>query len=414
MVSGRRKVEPRLRLERFEGNPILEPKPEHPWESKAVFNPAALYLAGKVHLAYRALGDTDVSVLGYASSTDGFHIEERLDKPMYVPREPFEGAVPARSVSGYASPFMSGGGEYGGCEDPKMTQIGDRVYMAYVAYSGYSPPRVALSSIHVDDFLSKKWQWTKPILISRPGVVDKNPCLFPGKIGGKYVIFHRIYPDILIDFVDDLDFDGTPRWLKDEFKISPRASYWDSNKLGAGASPIKTEKGWLLIYHAIDTRDPLQYKIGAMLLDLKDPTKVLARFNEPLLEPQERYENEGWKSGVVYPGGAVVIGNTLLVYYGGADKFVCVAWAKLDEFMERLVGARAPEPYDISAPSRETVTATVTPIEAEPKPAYCVKCRAVREIKNPRAITMKNGRPATQGVCPVCGTKIFQIRSLNL
>jgi len=402
-------------LERFDGNPILEPEPRHWWESRAVFNPGALYEAGKVHLVYRAIGDSDISVLGYASSSDGFHIEERLDKPIYVPRELFEGAGLTRPAPGYhqssympaehAEDYVSGGG-MGGCEDPRLTKIDDRVFMTYIAFDGYSPPRVALTSIHINDFLAKNWQWKKPVLISPPGVVDKNACILPEKINAKYVIFHRIFPDILIDFVDDLDFDGTTRWLKGEFKIRPRASYWDSRKVGAGAPPIKTKNGWLLIYHAVGERDPGHYKIGAMLLSLKDPTRVLYRSEEPILEPEVWYENEGWKSGVIYPCGAVVIKGCLLVYYGGADKVACVASMKLHDLLDQLVGARELVPSLICAPPAEV---GITPVTAIRIKAYCVKCRAKREMKNPQAITMKNGRPATQGICPVCGTKMFRI-----
>ena len=85
-------------LRRFAGNPILRPETTHWWESKAVFNPAAIYEGGKVHILYRALGDTDTSVLGYASSRDGFHIDERLDQPVYMPREPFEGVGAVRQA----------------------------------------------------------------------------------------------------------------------------------------------------------------------------------------------------------------------------------------------------------------------------------------------------------------------------
>ncbi len=88
-----------LSLERFEGNPILKPDDKHRWETKAVFNPAAIYESGKVHILYRAIGESDVSVLGYASSLDGLHIHERLDKPVYIPREPFEGVNPLHSDS---------------------------------------------------------------------------------------------------------------------------------------------------------------------------------------------------------------------------------------------------------------------------------------------------------------------------
>jgi predicted GH43/DUF377 family glycosyl hydrolase len=411
------KVKSRTVLERFDGNPILEPESKHWWESKAVFNPGVIYEDGKVHIVYRAVGDSDVSVLGYASSVDGFHIEERLDEPIYVPREPFEGAglvypTPSHYQRTYVpledEDYVSGGG-WGGCEDPRLTRIDDRVFMTYVAFDGYSPPRVALTSIHISDFLAKNWQWKKPVLISPPGVVDKNACILPGKINSKYVIFHRIFPDILIDFVDDLDFDGTTRWLKREFMIRPRKSYWDSRKIGAGPPPIKTKDGWLLIYHAVGERDPSRYKMGMMLLDLKDPTTVLARSEEPILEPQVWYENEGWKAGVIYPCGAVVIEDRLLVYYGGADKVTCVASAKLDELLEQLVGSRRRVPSGIYAPQREIETTTVTAIKVERIQAYCVKCRAKREMRNARAVTMKNGRPATQGVCPVCGSKMFRI-----
>jgi predicted GH43/DUF377 family glycosyl hydrolase len=413
-------------LERFDGNPILGPQPKHWWESKAVFNAGAIYEGGEVHIVYRAIGDSDVSVLGYASSIDGFHVDERLDKPIYVPREPFEGAglvypTASNPQVTYVSAeddeeeeeeedgdYVSGGG-WGGCEDPRLTKIDNRIFMTYVAFDGYSPPRVALTSIHIDDFLARNWQWKKPVLISPPGLIDKNACILPEKIKSKYVIFHRIFPDILIDFVDDLDFDGTTRWLKGEFKIRPRAAYWDSRKVGAGAPPIKTKDGWLLIYQAVGERDPGRYKIGAMLLDLKDPVKVLARLEEPILEPEVWYENEGWKAGVIYPCGAVVIKDRLLVYYGGADKVTCVASAKLEEFLGRLVGVREAAPSVLGAPPAAAGITPVMPVKVKRIRSYCVKCRAKREMKNPVAITLKNGRPAIQGICPRCGTKMFRI-----
>src|SRR5208283_691073 len=116
----------RLFLERFEGNPILKPDSKKRWETKSVFNPAAIYEGGKVHILYRAIGETDVSVLGYASSLDGLHINERLDKPVYVPRESFEGVNPGHSyASEVPNIYISGGGGSGGCEDPRLTKIDD-------------------------------------------------------------------------------------------------------------------------------------------------------------------------------------------------------------------------------------------------------------------------------------------------
>jgi predicted GH43/DUF377 family glycosyl hydrolase len=343
----------RLIMDRFEGNPILKPEPKHRWESKAVFNPGALYEASRVHLIYRAIGDTDTSVLGYASSPDGLHFDERLEEPIYVPREPFEGVrlTPSTRPISYDSSYVSGGGEWGGCEDPRLTRIEDRVFITYVAYDGYSHPRSALSSIAYDDFLTKNWRWRKPVLISPPGVINKNPCILPEKVNGKYVIFHRVFPDILIDFLDDLDFDGKTKWLKGQFRIRTRADYWDSRKVGAGPPPIKTGEGWLLIYHAIGEQAPDSYKIGAMLLDREDPTRVLARLPEPILEPKAWYETGGLKPNVVYPCGAVVIGKRLFIYYGGADRVVCVASVSLGSLLEHLISTRTKVSAGISVPS---------------------------------------------------------------
>jgi predicted GH43/DUF377 family glycosyl hydrolase len=396
-----------LVLERFSGNPIITPKPDNWWETKATFNPAAIYEGGKVHILYRAIGETDVSMLGYASSTDGLHIDERLDKPAYIPREPFEGINPVYQPSSPKTGiYVSGGGGMGGCEDPRLTKIDDRVYMTYVAYDGRNPPRVALSSIHIDDFLNKRWNWKKPVLISPPHIVDKNACLLPEKIEGKYVIFHRIYPNILIDFVDDLDFDGKTRWLQGQYEIPVRAlsSDWDSHKVGAGPPPIKTKDGWLLIYQAVGNGDGYRYKIGAMLLDYKDPTKVIARSKKPILEPKAWYENEGWKAGVVYPCGAANFNGRLFVYYGGADKIVAVASVKLNGFLEQL-----------STNHRESAVYTIPALEVEedvekPKAVkgYCLKCRKKHIIKNPRRLILKNKRHVIKGVCSYCGRNIVQ------
>lgn len=329
-----RESAPSLFLNRIRENPILKPIAGHFWESKAVFNTAAVYGNGKVHLVYRAIGDHDISVLGYASSSDGIHIDERLDKPIFSGQNSPE-LIPSGTAH-YYSPYISGGGGSGGCEDPRITKLGDRFYMTYVHYDGRNPPRVALTSISNRDFLGKKWNWSEPVLISPPGVVDKNACILPEKINNKYVIFHRIFPNILIDFVDDLDFDGKTKWLKGEYTIKPRRNFWDSRKVGMGGTPIKTDDGWLAIYQAVGDDDPGRYKIGAMLLDLKDPTKVSARSNNPILEPVERYENEGMKRGVVYPCGAVSMNDRLYVYYGGADMVVCAAYAEQEKFINQL------------------------------------------------------------------------------
>lgn len=114
---------------------------------------------------------------------------------------------------------------------------------------------------------------------------------------------------------------------------------------GAGAPPMKTKYGWLVLYHAMDRRDPDRYKVGAMILDLNDPTKVLYRTSRPILEPVESYENQGFKSGVVYACGAVVKDGELLVYYGGADSVACVAKTNLNKFLEGIVSGEESDDF---------------------------------------------------------------------
>jgi predicted GH43/DUF377 family glycosyl hydrolase len=320
-------------LDKHPTNPVLTPDPKHSWENEAVFNAAAFYDKGTVYLIYRAVGYGYISVLGYAESKDGVYFGKRLAEPIFTGNQDFDTKKPEATFE-TARNFISGGG-YGGCEDPRVTLIDDRLYMIYVAFNGWDPPRLAMTSILYKDFLEHRFLWEKPVLISPPGMVDKSGCILPEKINGKYVIFHRIYPDILIDFVDDLNFDGT-RWLKGEFKISPRATMWDSRKVGTGAPPIKTGEGWLMIYQGVTDNDDSKYKIGAMLLDIADPTKVLYRTDHPIIEPTEYYENGLAKFGVVYPCGAVIKDGKLFVYYGGSDSVTCVATANLEEFLNEL------------------------------------------------------------------------------
>jgi|GEM_PF-126061 len=340
-------------MTRHIANPILEPKNEHAWETKAAFNPTALCDDdGNVHIVYRAIGEGDVSVLGYALSRDGFSIDERVKVPMYVPRTIHEGLpndYRNREPSTY-SPYESGGGGWGGCEDPKLTRIEDTLYMTYVAYNGWAPPRVALTSISMENFLARKWgKWTHPVLISPPGKVAKSAAILPEKVNGKYVVFYRIFPDVLVDFVDSLDeFDEEKVFLKDLHRISPREGAWDAGKFSFGAAPLRTKEGWLVIYHAVTGRQEwqgsdLRYKIGAMLLDLEHPERVICRSSKAILEPDLHYENSGWKAGIVYPCGAVIRNGELLVYYGGADTVTCVASAPLDEFLHTLLASGDPE-----------------------------------------------------------------------
>lgn len=333
-------------LKKFEHNPIITPNPRNPWESRATFNSAAVYEDGKVHFLYRALGDTDLSVLGYATSSDGVTIDERAEEPAYIPRAPFE-TPGQKAFKTLAEHYVSGGG-YGGVEDPRITKVGDRLYLTYVAFDGATPPRAAMSSISMDDFLGRKWdKWEEPKLISAPGMVNKSAVILPEKVNGKYVVMHRVYPNILVDYLDDLNFDN---YLQGHHFIPPRKTHWDSKKVGAGAPPIRTKDGWLLIYQSVGYQDPGRYKIGAMLLDINNPSKVLYRSSKPLIAPDEDYENAGHKAGVVYPCGAVDMNGKLIVYYGGADTVVCAASQDMDTFLEQMKYNQEPKLRRVRAP----------------------------------------------------------------
>lgn len=331
-------IKPILQLHRYEHNPIIEPKKEQPWESKATFNPAALTHDGKVYLIYRAIGDSDESVLGHAVSHDGIHIHQRSPLPAFFQKkEERQQSSPVLAV-----PYSSGGGWRGGCEDPRLTLLDDAVYLIYTAFDGWGSIRVALSSISLDDFLHEKWDWSKPVYISPPGQIHKNWLLFPEKIKGKFAILHSISPKILIDYIDNIKtFDGQTFIQSHHGKSRRSSRVWDSWIRGGGPPPLKTKYGWLLLYHAMDHRDPNRYKLGALLLDLKDPTKVLYRSRQPILEPDELYENQGFKWGVIYSCGAAIVENTLFVYYGGADRVACVAAADLDSFLKQLMNEGA-------------------------------------------------------------------------
>lgn len=308
-----------LSLKRFEKNPILEPIPEHPWEAKLVFNPAAVYENNKVHLIYRAMSHDNTSVFGYAASSDGLNIDERLEEPIYVPRESFEQKMrPGNS----------------GCEDPRVTRIGDTLYMLYTAFDGVNPTRVAMTSIELKDFLEKRWNWKKPILISPPGIGDKDACIFPEKVNDKYIIYHRFKNSIHISFVDSLDF-REGQWLAEGDWLQPRWGKWDGEKIGIASPPIKTELGWILLYHGVSHRD-LYYRVGAILLNLKNPVQIISRIDYPIFEPDVDYELIGEVPNVVFPCGAVVIEKNLYVYYGGADRVIGVATIGIEQLLSEF------------------------------------------------------------------------------
>ncbi|MDE2212964.1 MAG: hypothetical protein KGJ34_00275 [Patescibacteria group bacterium] len=332
-------------LARARENPVLGPLPEHAWENQAVFNPAAVYVGDRVHLLYRALGEDGISRVGYASSADGVHFDERLPHPVFIAdiehllskfRNPF--TSPARSELRYNPALYASGGGWGGSEDPRAVEIEGVVYMTYSAFNGWESLRMMLTSLHADALLAKTWRWNKPVPLSPPGSIHKNWVLFPEKIHGKYAILHSVAPEVEVEYVDDLSRFERGEYIESHYdRTKGRPHHWDKWVRGTGAPPLKTSRGWLLFYHGMDPAHVhIGYNIGAMLLDLEEPTKILFRSSKPILTPDMPYEND-WKPGVVYGSGAVIKDGTLFLYYGGGDKTVNVATAPLENFLRSLM-----------------------------------------------------------------------------
>ncbi|NTV22271.1 MAG: hypothetical protein HGB03_01730 [Candidatus Yonathbacteria bacterium] len=315
------------RLERHESNPIILPREEHVWESWQTFNPGSVLIDGKVHLFYRAMGADGQSRVGHAVSLDGYTIDERSDVPVFehATLQPFRMNPVA---------FASGGG-WAGAEDPRVVYIPEdnHLYLTYTACDGGL--KMAISSIHIDDVRKRRWNWSTPSIMSHPYEYHKNWMIFPEKIKGKYAILHSINTGILIEYVDSLVFPDEI-YIPSKYRMEKRLGVWDTWVRGPAAPPIRTDEGWLVFYHAVTHDEPWKYKVGVMLLDLLDPTKVLHRSSGPVLEPTEEYEYNGAKGGIVYVSGVVVKDDTLFVYYGASDNYVCVASADFASFMNDL------------------------------------------------------------------------------
>ena len=311
---------PGWHLKRYAKNPIIVPNKNHAWEEQATLNPGALKIKKTTYLLYRAISNDNTSTVGLATTEDGYTISSRLINPIYVPRTQYE----MKKVEGGNS----------GCEDPRVVKIGDMIYMFYTAFDGIGPPRVAATSISEKDFINQHFTWSDPELVTPLDVDDKDACILPEKINNKYFVFHRIGTDICGDYLPSLDF-SKHKVNKCIRIIGPRPGMWDGVKVGIAGPPIKTKKGWLLLYHAI-SKENHTYRVGALLLDLKDPTVVLARSTDPIFEPEEQYEKVGVVNGVVFPCGMIEVGKHLFVYYGGADTVVGVATIETKVILDSL------------------------------------------------------------------------------
>jgi predicted GH43/DUF377 family glycosyl hydrolase len=334
-----------VKLERFGEGPILSPRPESAWESLVVTNPGAWYdeSTQQVLLLYRAAGhDAEHKIhLGLATSRDGYHFTRSGSSPVFSPSEI---------------------GFDGGCvEDPRITKMGEYYYVTYASRPfppgqywlnegrAYHPPTPAeewpwlLKTNATATYLgiTKDFRtWIRAGRMTHPGVDDRDVILFPEKINGQFVMMHRPmtwvgaeygteYPAMWISTGNDLLTWENPRLLaKAEFD-------WENKKIGGNTPPIRTAHGWLTIYHAVGTDK--HYRLGAMLLDLDDPSIVRYRTRDWILQPERDYETVGMYPGVCFPCGKVIINDTLFVYYGGADKYVGLATCSVSELLDYML-----------------------------------------------------------------------------
>jgi predicted GH43/DUF377 family glycosyl hydrolase len=332
-----------MKLVRYEGNPILQPNPENDWEALVATNPGAWYdqATGRVLMVYRAAGNDArhrIS-LGLAESSDGYTFRRVSDQPFLRTSE-------------------EGGWDAGSVEDARIVKFGDYYFITYAAVPVLPgqywtiPFRETLSDIVPEFPVNLRENWTRTgLLITRdfqtvyragyltdPTVDDRDVILFPEKIRGKFAVLHRpmqwvgpeygcAHPAIWIALCDDL-------LEQKKLTLLARAEYPWEVKVGGSAPPIKTPYGWLMLYHAVgpDSR----YRVGAMLLDLDDPTCVLSRTPQPIYEPEAWYELEGIYKGITFPCGNVVIDGKLFVYYGGADQYVGLATCELEDLLQYL------------------------------------------------------------------------------
>ncbi len=213
-----------------------------------------------------------------------------------------------------------------GIEDCRVSTRPDGFHLTYTMVSPYA--------VAVGYIFTKDWK-----TIERRGMIfpphNKDCALFEEPIYGKYYALHRpSSPELGGNYIWIAESPDGLHWGNHKLLATTRIGMWDSARLGAGASPIKTEKGWLEIYHG--ATEEHRYCLGLLLLDLNDPTKVIARSNKPIMEPLAKYEQEGFFGNVVFTNGHIVKGDTITIYYGASDEVICKADFSIAELLKTL------------------------------------------------------------------------------
>jgi len=330
-----------IEIKRYEQNPIVTPG-VYSWRKAAVFNPGVIYENGKFYMYERAAGSLKPfqTSIGLLESEDGVNFRPVSDKPVFT-----------ADMLGYPM---------GSVEDARVVRIDEKLYMCYALQpyafdcwpTGYTlpdyypehyqewketktEPMITRSGIAVsDDYINfKQLTYTTPSEID-----DRDNALFPRKINGKYAIlrrpmqyvgekYHTQIPGIWLSYSNDLLTWSDPKLVAVAENVE-----WEGTKIGAAAVPVWTEKGWLLFYHGVDKQSV--YRVGIMLLDLDDPTKVIGRVKNYIMEPEEYYEKYGLViPNTIFPTAVIEKEGMLYIYYGCCDTCIGLAFVSLKEIL---------------------------------------------------------------------------------
>jgi predicted GH43/DUF377 family glycosyl hydrolase len=334
-----------MKLKRHEDNPIVRPGKHH-WRRVATFNPGVVLDGdGVFWMLERACSSLAplFSHFGLLRSDDGVHFELASDEPVFT-------------ASQLGTPR-------GTVEDARVVRIDGTYYMTYVHRNyvascypnGVGIPLYAdVADVPPGDLNNYRSgvaksddlvHWEDLGLVTAKNLDDRDCVLFPEKIGGRFAMLRRPMnfvgpefgcdgPSIWLSWSDDLI-----NWDRPQLVATPDSDEWEGGKIGAGATPMKTDEGWLIIYHGVD--NTVTYRSSVMLLDLEDPTKVIARSPDYILEPEEYYERVGLIiPNVVFPSANVIKDGTVYVYYGCCDTCISLATAPLSDLLDYVLQYR--------------------------------------------------------------------------
>jgi predicted GH43/DUF377 family glycosyl hydrolase len=342
-------------LKRCIKNPILRPQDLKPaiegMEITCLLNPGVFKMNGKIWLILRVaerpkqaegktsfpiLKDGKITVLTFDNNDPDLDLtdprviaykgQNYLTTMSYLRLVCSDDGINFYEDAEYPPIFPQGSQESFGIEDCRVATMEDGYYLTFTEVS---PVAVGVGLIITKDFKT----YNRVGMIFPPH--NKDSVIFEEKVGDKFFALHRpSSPELGGNYIWVAESPNRIHWGKHVCIATTREGHFDSARLGAGASPIKTEKGFLEIYHGATKEN--RYCLGALLLDLNDPTKVIARSEEPIMEPSEEYELTGFFGNVVFTNGHYVDGDIVHIYYGASDEVICTAEVSIKEILATL------------------------------------------------------------------------------